>query len=290
MLMDDALADADFATALDALCNSLAPREADEVRVAITAVVARLIEARLLGDEVLRQVARLPQVYVGRARDIVETRVRHLGLDGCVDGADVRYLARLLTAGGPGSTYDTSVGADLVSALFRQVSTSGAVELRCGVCGYHFRRDDLSIERLELAQQFEFEFAEVVDPRRAQDRLKPAFETGLHIDHVVPRVGWGPTQVANLAVLCEFCNTGKLAFRRGLENVSGFGAGGAPALDALPTLWSIRQTVVGALMTRRSCEDCGRGPTEVELTASRLREWFVPWTLEVRCYDCVDMV
>jgi HNH endonuclease len=288
VLTDESLDHGDFEATLDALCASLEEREAHEVRVAITSVVARLVEARLLGDEQLRQIARYPSVYLGRARSIVERRVAELGLDGCISDADIRYLATLLTSGVPHSATDAAVGSDLVSALFRQARSLGRTELRCGICGFHFRKEDLPAGRLELARPFEFLYASTLDRRRVADPLKPSSRTMLHVDHVVPRAGWGPTRLSNLEFLCEFCNLGKLAFRRGLENLSGFAAGGVPPLDRAPADWAVRQTVVGAIMTTKRCAICGTTSSDHELTAVAPHEWFVPWTLEVRCYNCTD--
>ena len=51
--------------------------------------------------------------------------------------------------------------------------------------------------------------------------------------------------------------------------------------------WAVRQIVVAAIMTRRQCAACGVAASERELTAVLRGEWFVPWRLEVRCYQCV---
>jgi HNH endonuclease len=276
---------------LEALCASVDESEAHAIRVALASVMARLVEARLLGDERLREVARYPDVYLARSQQIIKERVAELGLNACVNGEDVRYLARLLTSGVPHRAGPEQVGSELVATLFREIYRDGGKELRCAICGFHFREEDVSEARREFARQFEFVYATGLHPRRVADALKPPHRTTLHIDHIVPRLGWGPTRVDNLQVLCEFCNQGKLSFRRGLENLSGFAATSVPPLDRMPVEWVARQAVVAVLMTaQNSCGACGARADRRELTAIVRGTWFVPWRLEARCYDCVDEV
>lgn len=291
MLTNEVLDEGEFFAALEALCASVEESEARAIRIALTSVIARLVETRLLSDQQLREVARYPDVYLEQSRQIVEDRVAELGLSTYVDENDVRYLARLLTSGVPHRTRPEPVGTELISVLFRESYRNGGRELRCAICGFHFREGDVSEARRELARQFEFVYAAEFDPRRVADGLKPPHKTALHIDHVIPRLGWGPTRAENLQVLCEFCNQGKLSFRRGLENLSGFAAASVPPLDRLPAEWATRQAVVAALMTAQSsCGACGTRADQRELTAVVQGEWFVPWMLEVRCYDCVESI
>jgi hypothetical protein len=287
VLSDYDLADTDLVVALDALCGSVDDSSAFAIRLALVNVIARLIEARLLGDEELREIARYPSVYLADARDLVAERVTALGLKAVVSEEDVVYVSRLLTTGAP--LQPERVSDDLVSALFRNVRLQGVAELRCAICGYHFREADLSESRRFLAEQFGLIYAADFLEGRVRDPLKTTYKTALHVDHVVPRIGWGPTRVENLQVLCEFCNIGKLIYRRSLENVSGFAAFGVPPLDGVPPDGAIAQTVVAALMQEKNgCVTCGATASQRELTVERRREWFVPWTLEVRCYDCVN--
>ena len=110
--------------ALEALCASVDFEEARKIRLALSELVARLLEARLLGDDDLREVARYPDVYLARSREIVATRVQALGLAGCVSDDDIAYLAWLLTSGVPQQAGREPVGSELEASAFRQLRLS----------------------------------------------------------------------------------------------------------------------------------------------------------------------
>jgi HNH endonuclease len=282
------LDDAGLFADVQELCARLGPGYAADIRQALTQITARILEMRLLSDEVLREVSRLPDVYLARSEEIVRGRISALGLQEVLDEEDIRYVARLLVSGGALRAASEGVGEELVSSLFRERRLRGTVELRCAICGFHFRRQDLSAERAALSDQFDLVFAGALLPERRRDLLKPPEKTALHIDHVVPRLGLGPTRLDNLQVLCAFCNAGKLAYRRSLESVPAVIAGSVPPLDSIPPAFARRSAVVGALMRQRQCGVCGALPTVRELSVATTVAWFTPWTLRVRCYACFE--
>jgi hypothetical protein len=283
---NDLLDDAGLFENVERACLGLGGEQAAEIRSAFLQVFARVLEMRLLADEVLREIARYPDTYLARAEAIVSARIRALGLHRLLDEDDARHVARLLLAGSPPRSGAEVVGDALVASLFRSLRLGGQMELRCACCGFHFRRRDLSSERGILADQVDLLFASDLGPHRRRDRFKPPEKTALHVDHVVPRIGFGPTRSDNLQVLCEFCNTGKLIYRRALECAPICVAGSAPPLDSFPPPAVRRQSVVAALMRYRRCCSCRRGPDECELTVRPTEAWFVPWTLAVYCYEC----
>lgn len=101
----------------------------------------------------------------------------------------------------------------------------GQIELRCHVCGYHFRSCDMSEERLEIVNDIGFTLSDNFHPRRVDDPFKPTIIgdknlTELHIDHISPRMTYGSNDTRNLEILCSFCNTGKSFYYYPLEPLS----------------------------------------------------------------------
>jgi 5-methylcytosine-specific restriction endonuclease McrA len=277
----------EFTQCSRALSILLPPEKFTAVLTALGQVMARVIETCLLGDSALAPIARLPDVYLAQAEELIKERIDELGLGELLTHADVQYLRSLLVSGVPKTGHE-AVGEGLLVRLFQHIRSTQR-ELRCGICGYHFRSEDLSGRRLALAQQFEFEYARTISTRRVSDSLKPYLETRLEVDHVVPRLGWGPSRLENLQILCQFCNRGKLAYRRPLESLSALIAASLPPLDGLPPLWAVRHILVSAWRSRDGrCEACFRDNGEVELSVSRCEGWFTPWTLRVVCYGCSD--
>lgn len=291
MLSGDRLDDdAGLFVEIERLCGGLGTGQASEIRRAFSHALARLLEMRLLGDEVLREIARYPDVYLAQAEDLVAQRISELGLDEILDPEDARHVSRLLLAGTPPRTGAEAVGEALVAGVFQSIRGSGHRELRCAICGFQFRPGDLSASRLLLAEQYELRFADDVLPERRRDKYKPPEKTTLHVDHVVPRIGFGPTRTENLQILCEFCNAAKFVYRRALENMPAYVAGSAPPLDGIPSSRVRRHSVVAALMRYGRCATCSAGPNDRELTVRPTEPWFVPWTLAVYCYDCAPEV
>ena len=271
---------------IDALGKLLSPTDVDAIRTALSQVVARLIETKVLTDADLFHLARMPEVYLGVAEQHIRERMKVVGLDMLVDDSDIAHLRQLFTSGPPRPRPFEQATEGLVAALFQATRRLGE-EMRCASCGYHFRTDDVA-QRRRLAEQYEFVFADRLLPGRQNDHYKDPTQTSLEIDHIIPRAGWGPTRVDNLQLLCKFCNQGKMIFRWSLEALSSIVAASVAPIDGQSPRWAVRQAIVAAFaFGEHSCGSCGRSSRRVELTARPESRWLVPWHIAVCCYDCV---
>jgi hypothetical protein len=270
------------------------------VKTAFVHVLLRALETFILADHELLNLARYHQLFLGRESEYISDRVGKL-LGAKPPDEFVSYLQRCLT-----SFAATNGGKAGLSSFLDKLVLQNAIgqhprrEIRCAICGYHFRASDVG-SRLDIIEELDAVLAETIEPRRLEDELKPAIPirgntpyTLLELDHVVPEEGFGWTEADNIQIACRFCNGGRLIFRRGLEPVSTMVAGSLGAHPPSRTHRMTRQVIiVSKLVTANGvCAFCGKSRQDVELTvqlrdehvASRM--WFVPWNLEVTCYEC----
>lgn len=181
---------------------------------------------------------------------------------------------------------------------------TGGNPLLCSVCGYRFRLKDIGKERLKVVQEKGFSLERNLFPGRANDPFKPLIRgssnqstTVLTLDHLVPEELFGWSEEENLAVVCGFCNFGKLASRRPLESLTTFAVG---ALSEIPRgrefTFLKQQIIVAALRSHGGlCYNCRRIKEEVELTVRPVTrdsdgalQGFAPWNLRSICYICLN--
>ena len=268
-------------------------------------IALRAVETMLLADHRLRQLAHYWDAEVGRADEIIRACIRDL-LGVNPPDRLVNYLRNCVGSGMSRNGEAESVSADLAQQVIeRAISDNPTDELRCHICGFHFRSDDMGQRRKDAVSLVGGKLALYIHPNRLADQLKvwqiPTGKGGvrklteLSIDHVVPQSGFGWTSADNLAPMCTFCNTGKMIYRRSMEPLSVLVAS---ALDLCPegrrhTLGRQIATVALLLYSSTRCGRCGKGPSEVELTVSVQRERkavraIVPGPAEVVCYSCID--
>ena len=191
------------------------------------AVALRTVEMALLSDRELLNLARFWETRLGEAPRLVAERLEHL-LGQPAPASLVKHALRCLGSpvcrAGRGRRLHERNARALIE---RCVNKHASRQLRCYICGYHFRRDDLESLRLSFAESVDAKFAAELHPRRQVDFLKPTrfgegrrSATTLTIDHVVPEYGMGSPDLENLAIVCQFCNGGKLIYRAPLEPVS----------------------------------------------------------------------
>lgn len=281
---------------LDATIDALAKMGGDRegLRLAVFHVLLRALETALLADNELLHVARFREMLLGRADLHIRQRVQALiGVD--PPPSLVSYLRKCLTGDTAHKGEKCSISIDLTATLFRNVSEyHPRRELRCAVCGYHFRAVDLGPERLVAARATELRFADQLDPGRIGDEFKPQDSTGLEIDHIVPEAGLGWTMPDNLRVTCCFCNQGRQFYRRSFEAISLFVAGALCCFPEGRPPSSLRQAIAVASFQASGgrCQKCHATITDEELTIRQqdsthnLRHWFVPWNAKVLCYRC----
>jgi hypothetical protein len=264
------------------------------LRTALLHVLMRAVESYLLADHVVLEVARYPDVYLGRADAVIRERIN--GLLGIEPPTNlVSHLRKCLTGHMARVGKKAALSLRHVNALFREVASGHPRrELRCAICGYHFQRTDMGDDRRELADDIGLVFAEGFDPGRLNDDMKPHKFSRLEVDHVVPEEGLGWTDVDNLQIACQFCNTGRLIFRRSLEPLSTMMAGALSAFPPSRAHQITRQVIVVSALrvAGLKCTQCAAPAMDRELTAQLdsdgepARMWCVPWNLRVTCYRC----
>lgn len=149
-------------SAIDLLVR-LARHGRPKVYGALFDTLLRAIELSLLGDGALVNVARFWDAYSGRREDIVTQRLTEL-LGQPPPRALASYVLRCLGS----APARTGRAAGMSDTVMRRVFVNYHArtirkELRCSVCGYHFRRSDLGVDRLEVADDLGFVFAKVLD-------------------------------------------------------------------------------------------------------------------------------
>lgn len=268
----------------------------DKINLAVVHLLLRLVETYLLADAKVLDIARYRDAFLGRADQEIERRVQEL-VGTQPPAILVRHLRKCLFGDTAQSGRKAAISDSAINEVFQRVSDiHPRKEVRCVICGYWFRQDDLGNIRQALATDAGLRLATEFDPGRLNDDMKPAAYSQLEIDHIVPEEGLGWTEIDNLQITCQFCNRGRLIFRRSLEPISTMIAG---ALSAFPETRGHRITrqviVVAAIRSSGStCTRCGATCTDRELTAQLRtdnrdnRMWCVPWNLEVLCYRCRD--
>ena len=282
----------------------------------INSTLLRLLESSLLHDQKIQRIGSLWDSLGERADLELRSRISELL---SVKTEDIplnliAYLSKLLSGSAfqkgrreinYSDFFDTLVDANIRSNKYKR--------LHCVACGYHFREADLGEERRAIAKDCRAVFATRTEPLRVNntDKWKPQyivretkFETkkeyltSLTIDHNVPEEGLGWSDSDNLQITCKLCNNGKMAYRRPLEALSLFAAGGL-ADYPLDRPWNtFKQCIVSFTFEffERKCSIC-RSPAKLrELTVrprkhtdetSEVSTSFAPWNFSSICYDCL---
>jgi 5-methylcytosine-specific restriction endonuclease McrA len=272
-------------------------------KTALLEVVLRSIETYLLTDKELLKISEYWDSVYPRADELIEDRIRKLT---GVQPSDelVKYCRNCLgsyaaRAGRTGGSYDTV--PNFIRLLEDIKEKWDTVEVRCRICGFHFREQDISPWKKDLIDERHFVLAKYLHPKRQTDTIKSTIVkqtplTRLEIDHIVPREGLGWDSVDNLRITCRFCNNGKLAFRRALEPLSTVIAGAFCCFPDGREHTILRQvSAVSAIQSAGGkCSSCSRDIRDRELTVipqnidDESRMWFVPWNVQVLCYECIN--
>lgn len=261
---------------------------------AITQVLLRTIETFLLADHRLLEISRYPSAYLGKADKIITERIEFI-LGVSPPKPLVNHIRKCLTGHIALNGNKGTISAQHVKSLFADVAKKHPrKEVRCSICGYHFQEKDVGSDRLAWAKSLGINFASSYDPGRLNDDLKSKAFSRLEVDHVVPEQGLGWTELDNFQFACQFCNNGRLIFRRPLEAVSTMIAGAMCAFPPTRPHQITRQVIMVSAIGNANyrCSTCGIDKSDAELTAQVKsgiddnRMWFVPWNLEVTCYRC----
>lgn len=283
---------------------------------AICAVIVRLLEMGFLHDRDIQRIGSLWTSLGQTGKVKLSDRISKLTKGEEIPDELLNYMSNILA----GSAFQRGRRKvnynDYFESLVRDnVKRRRRRRLTCDSCGYHFMLADLGRERQEIARDCGAEFSKGQHEFRKNnhDRLKPLFYeyatpegnkktylTQLTIDHKIPEEGLGWSDEDNLQITCKLCNVGKLAYRRPLEAISLFAAGGLADFPDNREWNTIMQSVVSSTFEyyNRKCVSCGRSTCDVELTArefpasshevGELHLSFAPWNLRAICYECLE--
>lgn len=265
---------------------------------------ARLGETAILCHPKIRRIARFWEQFLGRQESVIRKALCDIGLSDPPDDL-VSFITGCLGSYRARKGFRDKISWDVERSVFEEFAKRReSTELRCEMCGYHFREGDLNSRRAALASEFALDLANSVDPRREGDLFKPVsldgkdkYFTKLELDHIIPIAALGWSDADNIQILCRFCNSGKLHFLYPFESISPLIASSlGVAYETIVNPNRLSYGVVSTLWSSgRVCSVSGKSSGESELTVCfREREgrveneWFVPWNLEVRSYDYID--
>lgn len=280
---------------------------------AICSVILRLIEMGLLQDPMIQKIGRLWSTLGEDAQKKLNDRVFQLTKIENIPSELTDYLSNILS----GSAFQRGRRKVEYNEYFgnlvrNNIKVRRNKALRCEACGYHFRIIDLGYERREVAQELGANFSNAYHTFRNNnaDSLKPIFIdrddskklylTQLTLDHKLPEEGLGWSGEDNLQITCKLCNQGKMAYRRPLEGLSLFAAGGLADFPRDRGWNGFKASVVSFTFEyyNRKCCSCQQSSKNVELTVrykavlhdpnSDNHRAFAPWNLEAICYGCLE--
>jgi hypothetical protein len=253
----------------------------------LSSLADRALIGRLATDPEFLVIRQFPNIYAGETVARIEARLTELGVD--YDGSKqlVWQLRQILVRGEGFGGRIAPIGDSVVRSVCSRLANSGVDMLRCKCCGYHFRPSDMSDPRRKIVAECGIQLSQSMRQERIADPVKTMNYTRLHIDHVIPRAAWGPTDASNLQVLCELCNYGKLIFQNGRESISTVLAAAYSLYQS--SNYSPNRTIFYSCLALNGsrCSSCASTSDDSELTVQPMSEWYTPWTVRISCYDCL---
>lgn len=279
-------------------------------------VLLRLYEAGIIQDKKIRKIGDFWETL--GSEESTDRLKRRLSEICDLDSSHIKeevlsYFASILA----GSAYQNRRRPFPYHQYFEEIARRNLKErensIRCENCGYHFTKRDMADDRREILEDLKVRFANSVEPLRSENRdpLKPITTqrpdvakgeirlTNLEIDHLVPEEGFGWSDSDNLVILCKLCNEGKMAYRRPMEALSLFAAGGLSNIPDGRTFGRLHKSIGWATYGYYGgvCLLCNETIKQTELTtvdASSIDPKeestgvFAPWNLRTACYRCVQ--
>lgn len=275
-----------IASRLRDLYSVAGPEQARVIGECLSSILDRLLLGRLATDEQLAPIRRFPDIYAGESAKRIDARLCELGIVPDERAYLAPKLKTLLVRGRGAGANRALVTEGVFRAVAVRIARTGATNLRCACCGYHFRRCDLSEPKRKIVEACGLEFSDRIPIQRESDRVKIPSYTELEVDHIVPRTGWGPSDPPNLQFLCRLCNQGKLNFESGYETLSVLAAGAYSLEFSVASRPNRTIFYASMMMNDRRCCCCDVTAESAELTIVPFDEWFTPWTSQVWCYGC----
>lgn len=188
----------------------------------------KTIITKILCHKDIKEIALYWNLYLGRHLEIIRERLVLIGIKKPTEQLVIEVKRRLQSQYARASK-KRSFTLQTERDLFENYHRKRGVQLRCEICGYHFREQDLSPQRLAIAEEYNFQFAYLINENRLNDQYKP-FDDGsgeqkmlkLEIDHEVPVSFLGSYDPENLLILCYFCNRGKYHYTYPAEALPSF--------------------------------------------------------------------
>ena len=188
----------------------------------------KTIITKILCHKDIKEIALYWNLYLGRHLEIIRERLVLIGIKKPSEQLVIEVKRRLQSQYARASK-KRSFTLQTERDLFENYHRKRGVQLRCEICGYHFREQDLSPQRLAIAEEYNFQFAYLINENRLNDQYKP-FDDGsgeqkmlkLEIDHEVPVSFLGSYDPENLLILCYFCNRGKYHYTYPAEALPSF--------------------------------------------------------------------
>ena len=289
---------------INTLANRLLPEgilDESIMLLAFQQLRARSVELAILCHPKISYISTNWDRFLGRHKKILEVRLKEIGftevsnhflnhLLGCLGSYNARR--------NQGDAISQRTESEVFSSYLKRYYSR---KLRCECCGYQFCTEDVNSQRKAIADDLQLEFSDYIDPRRAEDPLKPIstpgskdrYYTRLELDHVVPQssLGWGTED--NIRILCRFCNSGKAGYLHSLEPYSSLLANSLAFAyrDSAQIGRTLVTTVAALRHFGRLCSICGSGydkEVTVQFRSERATNsgWFMPCNLQVTCYDC----
>jgi hypothetical protein len=252
------------------------------VHWALRETILRLCETHILANPGIAKLIDVWDNILGSAQERITAHITEmLGVE--PDSDLVNHVFRCLN--GSAARRGRSSGAHQLSlqdVLERlAVDAGGRKSLRCECCGYAFRYKDLNKDKIRAVLDAGLTLENYLFPGRANDEYKPTQRneqsfTQFSIDHLVPEETLGWSESDNLQILCMFCNSGKLAYRRPLECISTCAVGALAEVPIGRSFGTLKhQIVVAALRSQGgTCCKCHRTRVVAEMTVRPVRRTF----------------
>jgi hypothetical protein len=175
----------------------------------------KTIITKILCREEIKDIALFWNHFLGRHLETIRERLVLIGIQKPSEQL-ISEIKKRLQSQYARASKKRSFSVQTDRDVFENYQRKRGLQLRCEICGYHFRERDLSPQRLAVAEEFNFSFAYRINENRLNDQYKP-FDDGsgeqkmlkLEIDHEVPVSFLGSYDPENLLILCFFCNRGK---------------------------------------------------------------------------------
>lgn len=286
------------------IADCISELESTPLQNSLLQLLHRMSEVAILTDSEIRSIGDRWSIFKANADVLLRDRIEDIT---GVTPPDllIKRIAKVLSGDAFQISRKRNKQGDYFHGVLMRIERSSPThELRCENCGYHFRAKDIGKDKLKKVCKTNLKLAKYLYPGRTEDNMKPsqysigsnASPTDLELDHIIPEELLGWTDESNLAILCQFCNRGKLAHELPLEQLSSFVVAGLADYPLGRPSNRLHNTVVSATLSAQGgvCHRCEASKLEKEMTVIKITRVgehtnsFAPWNLMTTCYDCYN--